>query len=81
MNNQCLFEKYFFEHLHETNSVASANMGPAGPVAGSIGPYKSVYAGDDARTPTVIGAKKKGKKQTFPIIKREPIETIFLTGK
>lgn len=85
MDNQCLFEKYFNKLLSETMSAGSVNMGAAGPVDGAIGPYTSTYAGNDTRNPTALGAKKKkgkkGKVETFPVVKRTPIETIFLTGK
>ena len=85
MNNQCLFERYFNNLLSETMSTGSVGMGVQGPVDGSIGPYKSIYAGDDTRQPYVIGAKKKKKKkklkETFPIVRRAQPETVFLTGK
>ena len=66
-------------------STGSVGMGAQGPVGGSIGPYKSIYAGDDTRRPYVIGAKRKKKKKAddlaFPIVRRARPETVFLTGK
>ena len=69
-------------------STGTVGIGASGPVDGSIGPYKSIYAGDDTRLPYIIGAKKKKKKKNkkklkedFPIVRRTQPETIFLAEK
>lgn len=51
--------------LFDENTSASA-LGSSP----SLGDYKVDYQNNDARTPVVLGAKKKNKKEKIPIQKR-----------
>ena len=76
------FQQVFLAHIHEDVTTTSAFVGATGPITGSIGPYKTNYAEDDARMPHILAAKevsvkvKKGKKKKeqkfvqFPIQRR-----------
>ena len=74
------FQQVFLAHIQEDVTTTSAFVGATGPVDGSIGPYKTKYAEDDARMPHILAARtvtvkgKKGKKKKDQTFVQFPIQ-------
>ena len=61
-----LFEKVFYNLLHEDMSAGAGGVFGGGSSMGHVGRFgtNDFYAPGDARLPTILGSKKKKRKST-----------------